>query len=343
MAADPVSTGAPGPGEGLLPLPRPSGHIPTRHAILTDASQLFGSWAVAGVARIFSHLPSPGLPRRRMPHETHPERIVPDVRSTIDEIRRLQADRAHRDARRMFFVEGVRNVVHAIESGFRIETLIYSEKLLIVPIARRLVRDQCRSGTPTLHVSPEDFRQVSTTPRASGVGAIVTQRWSPLHSASPKTGLCWVLLEAIRSEGNLGSLIRTSEAIGGAGFILVGPRIDPYTPGVVRASMGALFRQAFIRTNDRSLRNWVRRHRCRVIGASPGGSADLHRFDYPRPTILVLGEERQGLSPAQRGLCTDLVRIPMVGTADSLNLAVAGSLLLYEVHRSRAARRGRPS
>ena len=271
-----------------------------------------------------------------MPHEIHPDRNSPDARSTLDEIRRLQADRAHRDARRTFFVEGVRNVVHAIESGFHIETLVYSEKLLIVPIARRLVRDRCRSGTPTLHVSPEAFRQISTTPRASGVGAIVAQRWSPLHGASPRAGLCWVVLEAVRSEGNLGSLIRTSEAIGGAGFILVGPRIDPFAPAVVRASMGALFRQTFIRTNDRSLRNWVRRHRCRVIGASPDGSADLHRFDYPRPTILVLGEERQGLTPLQRDLCSDLVRIPMVGVADSLNLAVAGSLLLYEVYRARS-------
>ena len=235
----------------------------------------------------------------------------------------------------------MRNVVHAIESGFHIETLVYSEKLLIVPIARRLVRDRCRSGTPTLHVSPEAFRQVSTTPRASGIGAVVAQRWSPLHGASPRAGLCWVVLEAVRSAGNLGSLIRTSEAIGGAGFILVGPRIDPFAPAVVRASMGALFRQTFIRTNDRSLRNWVRRHRCRVIGASPDGSADLHRFDYPRPTILVLGEERQGLSPLQRDLCSDLVRIPMVGAADSLNLAVAGSLLLYEVYRARSVRRAR--
>lgn len=276
-----------------------------------------------------------------MPHESKSDRVLPDVRSTLDEIRRLQADRAHRDARRAFFVEGVRNVVHALENGFPIELIIWSEKLLIVPIARKLVRDRCRSGTPTLHVSPEDFRRVSATPRASGVGAIVAQRWSPLHGASPKAGLCWVLLEAVRSEGNLGSLIRTSEAIGGAGFILVGHSIDPYTPGVVRASMGALFRQSFIRTNDRGLRNWVRRHRCRVVGASPGGSADLHRFDYPRPTILVLGEERQGLSPAQRDLCTDLVRIPMVGAADSLNLAVAGSLLLYEVYRARATGRGR--
>ena len=149
------------------------------------------------------------------------------------------------------------------------------------------------------------------------------------------------MLEAVRSEGNLGSLLRTSEAIGGAGFILVGPRIDPFAPAVVRASMGALFGQTFIRTNDHSLRNWVRRHRCRVIGASPDGSAELHRFDYPRPTILVLGEERQGLTTFQRGLCSDLVRIPMVGVADSLNLAVAGSLLLYEVYRARSARRDR--
>ena len=247
----------------------------------------------------------------------------------------------HRDARRKFFVEGVRNVVHAVENGFHIETLVYSEKLLIVPIARKLVRDRCRSGTPTLHVTPEAFRQVSTAPRASGVGAVVAQRWSPLHGASPKAGLCWVVLEGVRSEGNLGSLIRTSEAIGGAGFILMGPRIDPFAPPVVRASMGAMFRQSFIRTNDRSLRNWVRRHRCRVIGALPEGSADLHNFNFRRPTILVLGEERLGLTPLQRDLCTDLVRIPMVGVGDSLNLAVAGSLLLYEVHRARSVRPAR--
>src|ERR1700760_2856986 len=106
-----------------------------------------------------------------MPDEIDSDRLCHDARSPLDAIGRLQSDRAHRDARRTFFVEGVRNVVHAIESGFHIETLVYSEKLLIVPIARRLVRDRRRSGTPTLHVSPEAFRQVSATPRASGVGA----------------------------------------------------------------------------------------------------------------------------------------------------------------------------
>src|SRR4051795_9976827 len=104
-----------------------------------------------------------------MPDETPSARNLPDVRPTLDEIGRLLINRSHREARRMFFVEGVRNVVHAIESGFHIETLVYSEKLLIVPIARRLVRDRRRSGTPTFEVTPEVFRQVSMTPRASGV------------------------------------------------------------------------------------------------------------------------------------------------------------------------------
>jgi TrmH family RNA methyltransferase len=98
-------------------------------------------------------------------------------------------------------------------------------------------------------------------------------------------------------------------------------------------------RQTFIRTNDRSFRNWVRRHRCRVVGASPDGSADFHIFNYPRPTILVIG---RGLTPLQRDLCSDFVRIPMVGVANSLNLAVAGSLLIYEVCRARSMMRGRP-
>ncbi|WP_165227830.1 TrmH family RNA methyltransferase [Aquisphaera insulae] len=273
-----------------------------------------------------------------MPHEAEYHECPPIVRATLDEIRRLQSDRAHRDARRAFFVEGVRNVVHAIESGLALTTILYSDKLLTVPIARKLVRDRRRGGLPTIEVTPETFRSVSTTKHASGVGAVVAQRWTPLHGASPRAGLCWIILESVHSDGNLGTLIRTSEAIGGSGFILVGPHVDPFSPAVVRASMGALFRQSFIRTSAGSLRHWLRRHRCRVVGASPDGPAELHRFPFPRPSILILGEERQGLTAYQRDLCSDLVRIPMVGAADSLNLAVAGSLLLYEVHRARSAR-----
>ncbi len=255
--------------------------------------------------------------------------------SLLREIDRLQTNRSYRDACRRFFIEGVRNVVQAMESSVAVEAVLYSDRLLTVPIARQLVRRQRRAGIPTLQVAPETFRRVSRTLRASGVGAIVAQSWSTLRTVSPSNGLCWVVLETVRSEGNLGSLIRSSEAVGGAGLILVGSQVDPFHPSVVRASMGALFRQRFVRTDHIALRSWVLRHRVPVVGASPDGSIDLHRLVEPRPSLLVLGEERAGLSADQRALCTTLVRIPMPGSADSLNLAVAGSLLLYEVYRSR--------
>jgi TrmH family RNA methyltransferase len=269
-----------------------------------------------------------------MLHETESKEID-DRDPLLAEIERLQSDRVHRDRRGAFFIEGVRNVVHAIESGAPIQVFVYAERLVTVPVVRRLVRERQSQGARCVRVSPEEFRRVSRTERASGVGAIVGQWWDRLHKVSPRAGLCWVALAEVRSPGNLGTLIRTSEAIGGAGFILLGMSVDPFDPVVVRASMGAIFRQRFVRTNATSLINWVRRRGCHVVGASPDGSTEFHRFDYPRPTVLLLGEERKGLTAEQRQLCTRSVRIPMTGRADSLNVAVAGSLLLYEVYRAR--------
>lgn len=259
-----------------------------------------------------------------------------NVEATLAAVEKLHFDRKHRDASRLFYIEGVRNFVGAIDNGFDLSTILYSEKLLIAPVARKLVRRARRSGIDTISLTPEQFRRISYTERASGVGAIARQRWFNLQNISPQTGLCWIVLETVRSPGNLGTLIRTSEAVGGAGFILISKHVEPYAPDVVRAAMGAIFRQQFVCTNFAALHDWIHRHRCQVIGASPDGTTDLHQFNYPSSTLLFLGEERQGLTPQQRDLCQHLVRIPMVGTADSLNLAVAGSLLMYEVYRSRS-------
>jgi TrmH family RNA methyltransferase len=97
--------------------------------------------------------------------------------------------------------------------------------------------------------------------------------------------------------------------------------------------MGALFKQQFIRTSFQSLQHWVRKHHCQVIGASPEGATYFHDFAYAKTNLLFLGEERQGLTEQEKALCDHLLRIPMVGTADSLNLGVAGSLLMYEIFR----------
>ncbi|MGL5805628.1 MAG: TrmH family RNA methyltransferase [Xenococcaceae cyanobacterium] len=257
------------------------------------------------------------------------------VESTLVKIEKLQRDRRYRDACKLFYIEGVKNFVRAIDNNFELVTIIYSEKLLTAPLARKLVRQSRRAGTYTLSVTPEQFRRISKTEKASGIGAIVRQRWFGLHNVLPNAGLCWIVLETVRNTGNLGTLIRTSEALGGAGFILVGTSIDPYDPNIVRPSMSAIFRQKLIRTNFDRLQNWMRRHHCQAIGASSDGTIAIDRFKYPQSTILFLGEERQGLTQKQRDLCQSLVKIPMIGEADSLNLAVAGSLMMYEVYRSR--------
>ncbi|MEM7246040.1 MAG: RNA methyltransferase [Acidobacteriota bacterium] len=266
-------------------------------------------------------------------------RSRPDVDSTLREIERLHRSRRFRALRQRFFAEGVRNFVQLVDVDAPIATIVYSDKLCTAALARKLVRQRRRAGVPVVRLTPEQFRRVSVAERASGVGAIVRQPWSSLDVLRPDTGSCWLALETVRSPGNLGTLIRSSEALGGAGFLLLGESVDPFEPTVVRAAMGALFRQRFVRTDRVGLDRWLRRHDVPTLGASPDGDVDLRELRCRRPPVVILGEERRGLTSEQRRLCRQLVRIPMTGATDSLNLAVAGSLLLYEVQRSLAVSR----
>lgn len=258
-----------------------------------------------------------------------------DAEAVLAAIDKLQTSRAYRDATGLHAIEGVRNFVRAVDHGMEFTTILVSDKLLKVPVARKLARRARRAGVPCVAVTPEQFRRIARFPRASGIAAIVRQHWSKLEQMVPERGLCWVALEAVRSPGNFGSLIRSSDAVGGAGFILLDPTVDPYDPSVTRATMGSLFSQLFLRSSASELARWVARHGLRVVGATPDGARCFHYVTFPPRTVLMLGEERRGLTPQQRDLCHDLVRIPMTGSADSLNLGVAGSLLLYEVFRNR--------
>jgi TrmH family RNA methyltransferase len=253
---------------------------------------------------------------------------------TLAAVHRLQEDRAYRDRRKLFFVEGVRNFIAAVDHHFSFDALVYSERLLISPLSRKLVRRLKRAGVPFARVSPEQFRTVSRTERASGVAAILRQRVENLGPIEPGPHECWIALSHVRLPGNFGTLVRTSAATGATGFILLGDSIDPFDPMAVRATMGALFRQRFVRATPGGFRAWAEHYNLQVIGASPDGTVDYDRFRYKRPAVLVLGTERSGLSDEQRIACQHVVRIPMVGGIDSLNLAVAGSLLMYQVFRS---------
>lgn len=256
-----------------------------------------------------------------------------EITPTLAAIERLQNDRGYRDPRGLFFVEGVRNFIAAVDHHFPVDTLLYSEKLLIQPLARKLVRRLKRAGVPFARVTPEQFRRVSRTERASGVAAILRQRILRLDQINLTDNPCWTALSQVRLPGNLGTLMRTSAATGAAGFILLGDAIDPFDPAVVRGTMGAFFKQIIVRTTIDQLRRWIRVNNVAVIGASPDGTEDYREVRYTRPALLMLGGERKGLNDEQRGLCTRIVRIPMAVGMDSLNVAVAGSLLMYEVFR----------
>ncbi|MEM7354684.1 MAG: RNA methyltransferase [Acidobacteriota bacterium] len=266
-----------------------------------------------------------------------------DVDAVLADIRQLQHRRESRDSRGIHFIEGVRNFVQAVDHGVEIRQLIVSKALLRVGLAQKLVRRARRRGAPCLFVTPEQFRQVSMLSRASGIGAIVRQHWGRLHDVRPRGGLCWLAVTRVRSPGNLGSLLRTSAAVGGAGLIVISRATDPFDPAVVRGSMGTIFQQRIVRCGHNAFTHWVQRHHCQVVGASPDAEQPFHRTRYRRPMVLLLGEERRGLSPAQRALCGTTVHIPMAAGVDSLNLAVAGGLMLYEIFRTRGPRAREPA
>jgi RNA methyltransferase, TrmH family len=268
---------------------------------------------------------------RRADHQRDSERN----NNRIRQVRRLIQDRRERERTGLFAMEGVRPIVQALEHDWEIEALIAAPELLESPLGRSLVRQGRRAGIPLLEVTAETFRGMAVAEEPQGIAAVARQRWATLAEAQSAAGLCWVALETVQSPGNLGSIMRTSEAVGGAGILLIGGSIDPYHPAVVRASMGALLAQRLVRTTPAELASWKQRHRGLLVGTSPGARTDYRAVRYEPPVVLCMGWERQGLSRRVDTLCDVTVRIPMVGVSDSLNLAVATGVMLYEIFNQR--------
>lgn len=254
------------------------------------------------------------------------------IQKTLGRVRALAQSRTRRSEGR-FFIEGVRNFIQACDAKLAVETIVHCPVLLKSPFAEKLVRKLAAAGVPRVRVTPEQFRSISTTTRASGIGAIVRQSWLPLDDADSAHGLCWLVMETIRSPGNLGSILRTAEACSVGGIIFIGPECDPFDPAVLRAGMGGTCHLPMVRASLAQLESWLRRHGVELVGLSPEASQLWTEAPVNRPTALVLGEEREGLSAGLRQLCTTLVRLPMPGRADSLNVSVAAGVMLYELIR----------
>ncbi|HVR83189.1 MAG TPA: RNA methyltransferase [Planctomycetota bacterium] len=249
-------------------------------------------------------------------------------------IRKLRF-RPVRERTGLHYVEGFRNFIQALDAHVPIEAILYSEILAQNPAVQKNVRLQRRAGVPVVRVTPEVFRGASGSLRASGVGAIVRQHWTPLADADPRQGTCWIAVRSLRSPGNVGTILRTAEAAGVGGVVLLGNQVDPFDPAVVRASMGGLFRLRLVRSSLQEFVLWKTQWDCRVWGTSPTAGGLYTEASVEGPLVVLFGDERRGLSPEELGVCTETSRIPIVGRADSLNVGVAAGVILYEVLRRR--------
>jgi TrmH family RNA methyltransferase len=249
--------------------------------------------------------------------------------------------RKQREATGLILVEGIHHIGEALAAAgsgtgrTSVHSLYYAEELLTSQYARQLIQEQGRQGIPCYKVSGDVFAPIAEKDNPQGLLAVVQRRESSLAQLDAGSFPWGVALLAPQDPGNIGSVLRTVDAVGAAGLILLENSADPYHPSAVRASMGSLFWQDLVRASLAEFKEWVRHHQYHVYGTSARGSLDYRQVGaYQLPLILLMGSEREGLSPQAVEICTQLVRLPMQGRVSSLNLAVASGIMLYQIHAS---------
>lgn len=263
-------------------------------------------------------------------------RIESAANPLVKRIRALVADRKAREREGTFFVEGIAPVWQAVESGAAIEMLVVAPELLTSAPAQQMIAAQRAAGTRIVEIGGDLFGRVATREHPSGLGAIVRMAHGGLGDLAVSPDALFVALDAVGNPGNLGTILRTVDAVGGNGVVLLGETTDPYHPNAVKASMGTLFRIPLARVTDTdTLFAWCQRHGVAVVTTSAHAPQDHWAAAYPSPALVLFGSEAHGL-PAEALARGDLaVRIPMRGGATSLNLAVSVGVLLYEIRRQR--------
>ncbi len=254
----------------------------------------------------------------------------------IKAIRKLK-ERKERLASGLYYLEGLRIVYEAIQRGVDLDKIIIAPELAISKAAHDIKSKADQKNIPILEVNADVFRSMSLKEGPQGVAAVGHQQWATLDAINPQQGDLWVALDSVADPGNLGTILRTCDAVGGRGIILLDQSTDPYDPTSIRASMGALFSQTLVKTDFSTFSLWKQKCSVTVIGTSDSAKVDYHHIQYPDPIILLMGSERNGLLDKHYQICSQVVRIPMLGHSDSLNLSVATAVVLYEILNQRRA------
>jgi TrmH family RNA methyltransferase len=251
----------------------------------------------------------------------------------IKEVRAL-AQRKRRQATGLCVVEGLFHTGEALEAG-AVAYLLYAPDQLASDFGRGLVSRAEASGIPVYAVTAEVMASLAGKEHPQGLLAVARQRRDNLDDLSPTAHPWLVALVAPQDPGNVGAILRTIDAVGASGLVLLHGGVDPYHPASIRASMGTIFRLPAVGAPFAAFAAWARGHGYRLLGTSAHGRTEYRAVGaYALPLVLLMGSEREGLSTEQAAACDELLRLPMRGRAGSLNLAVATGIFLYAILES---------
>jgi len=249
-----------------------------------------------------------------------------------------------RDQQHAFMAEGLKLVIDALDLGWQVKTLVFAKAGRGNPAVEKAAARTVAAGGTVLEVSEKVLSAITRRDNPQMVVGVFTQRFAALKEIRPKPGDVWVALDRVRDPGNLGTVLRTVDAVGAKGVILVGDTTDPFAVETVRATMGSVFAVPVAKATQGEFLAWRKGFSGIVAGTHLKGAVDYRTVDFSgRPVLLLMGNEQQGLPDELAASCDRLVRIPQAGRADSLNLAVATGVMLYEIRRDALTLEARPS
>lgn len=273
-----------------------------------------------------------------MAHNTRPDEeslVITSLQNErIKAIRALEM-RKERKATGLFVAEGTSVLVMAQERNIVPTTVVRrADTTDETARARAVCAWAVQAGAQELRVSERVLGKLAHKDNPQSLLGVFRQRWDALPALNAvKADDLWLALEAVRDPGNLGTMIRTADAVGATGVILVGACCDPYARECVRATMGSIFSLPLVHVTHEEFMTWCQAWPGEVVATHLDGSKDFRAASYQGPTLLMMGSEGPGLSDPLVKCARHVVRIPMAGALDSLNLAVATALMLYEIKR----------
>jgi len=248
-------------------------------------------------------------------------------------VKRVRAlrDKRHRRAEGLFLAEGLRILTEAREAGRVPRYLFFAPESAGHPLVRALIAPVEAAGGEAIETTPDILSKLSGKDNPQTVLGVFDEFTRPLASLDRAASPIWLVAERLRDPGNLGTILRTGDAVGAGGLILIDECVDPFSVEAVRASMGALFTVPVVQSGWADFLAWLRAGPGQLVALSLDTDTGYRAARYAAPCFLLTGNEAQGLPPDYAAACDLRVKIPMRGKADSLNAAVATAVMAYEV------------